>query len=136
MRRLLLDTNIYVLHRAGEREIVELIASADALFMNPIVLGELMAGFAIGSRERANREGLARFLESPRISVLPLEEQTAVTYAAVFRALRRRGRPIPTNDLWIAASALQHGLVLATRDRHFSEIDGLLTAATVDDLLG
>ena len=59
------------------------------------------------------------------MSLLPVEDTTADYYALVYRELRKKGRPIPTNDLWIAATALQHGLALFSYDAHFTEIDGL-----------
>ncbi len=92
------------------------------------MLGELLAGFHCGSREKENRRELDQFLDSPRVEVLGIDEETAEFYAGVFRVLRDRGRPIPSNDLWIAAGALRHGLALATLDSHFREIDGLLLA--------
>ncbi|MFH7327123.1 PIN domain-containing protein, partial [Desulfurivibrio sp. C05AmB] len=79
-----------------------------------------------GNRERLNRDELESFLDSPRVELLPVEEETAEFYAQIFADLKLRGRPIPTNDLWIAASAMQHGLALATYDDHFSSVSGLL----------
>jgi len=69
------------------------------------------------------------------VHLVPLEAETAEHYAAVYRQLRAKGKPIPSNDMWIAASARGHGLVLLTRDAHFQEIEGLLTASSADQLL-
>jgi tRNA(fMet)-specific endonuclease VapC len=99
------------------------------------VLGELLGGFAAGMREPKNRAELARFLESPRVEVLPITAETADSYALVYTGLRRKGQPIPTNDLWIAASALEHGAALLTRDAHFTKIDGLRCGQRLDDFL-
>jgi predicted nucleic acid-binding protein len=86
------------------------------------VLGELRAGFLKGTRLAANIAELAQFLASPRVLVAAVDEDTAERYAAIFDSLRRAGSPIPTNDVWIAASAMQHGSVLLTTDPHFRAI--------------
>lgn len=69
-----------------------------------------------------------KFLDSARVYTIMLDDETSEYYAQVFSELRQKGRPIPSNDLWLAASALQHGLALATYDEHFSNISGLLLA--------
>jgi tRNA(fMet)-specific endonuclease VapC len=135
LRHLLLDTNVLAAFYAGDPETVEAFQRASSLAVNTIVLGELLAGFAMVTRSGENRRLLARFLANPRVDLLPLGSDTAEHYAGVFAQLRRKGRPIPSNDMWVAASALQHGLVLFTRDAHFGEIEGLLTASSVDQLL-
>jgi predicted nucleic acid-binding protein len=128
MREILLDTNVYVAFKRGDAGIVELIRKADLIGVSTVILGELLAGFRCGSRERENRKELEEFLAAPRIEILDIDEKTAEFYAAVFSNLRAKGRPIPSNDLWLAATAMQHGLALATLDQHFSEVDGLLLA--------
>ena len=135
MKSLLLDTNMYVAFKRGDDDAVELLRLADEVHLSTVVLGELLAGFAAGSRERRNREELTAFLESPRIRIDAVDEGTADFYGRIFALLRRKGRPIPSNDLWIAATALQHGLVLATRADHFAAIEGLATAKTPSQLL-
>lgn len=135
MRPVMLDTNAYTAFMLGQAEVVDVIAHADKLYLNSIVMGELLGGFAAGTREPKNRAELARFLESPRVDMLPITAQTADSYALVYAGLRRKGQPIPTNDLWIAASALEHGAALLTRDAHFSQIDGLRCGQRLDDLL-
>ena len=100
-----------------------------------MVLGKLPGGFALGTRAGANRRQLARFLSSPRVTVLVVGPKTAEHYADVYAQLRRKGRPIPSNDMWMAASAQEHGLALFTRDVHFQEIEGMLTVSSPDDLL-
>jgi tRNA(fMet)-specific endonuclease VapC len=135
MRPVLLDTNAYTAFMLGEAEVVDVVAHADKLYLNSIVLGELLGGFAAGTRESKNRAELARFLDSPRIEILPVNAETADSYALIYAGLRRRGQPIPTNDLWIAASALEHGAALLTRDAHFSHIDGLRCGRRLGDFL-
>lgn len=135
MRPVLLDTNAYTAFMIGEVDVVEVVAHADKLFLNSVVLGELLGGFAAGTREPKNRGELARFLNSPRVEVLPITTHTADSYALVYVGLRRKGQPIPTNDLWIAASALEHGAALLTRDAHFAQIDGLRCGQRLEDFL-
>jgi predicted nucleic acid-binding protein len=135
VRPILLDTNAYTAFMLGEADVVEVLAHAQRLYLNSVVLGELLGGFAAGTREQKNRAELARFLDSPRVEVLPVTEQTADCYALVYAGLRRKGQPIPTNDLWIAASALEHGAALLTHDAHFSQIVNLRCGQRMEDFL-
>lgn len=121
-----LDTNAYSGFMRGVAARVELLRTVQAIVLPLIVLGELRAGFAAGNRESTNAANLQRFLASPRVSVLAPDEQTTHYYAELHRQLRDDGRPIPTNDLWIAALAVQHHLVLCTSDRHFRPIPQLV----------
>lgn len=135
MRPILLDTNAYTSFMLGEAEVVDVVAHADTLYLNSVVIGELLGGFAAGTRQQKNRAELARFLDSPRVEVLPITAMTADSYALVYAGLRRRGQPIPTNDLWVAASALEHGAAVLTRDAHFAQIDSLRCGQRLDDFL-
>jgi predicted nucleic acid-binding protein len=108
---------------------------APAILVSITVLGELLAGFAAGSRQNENRDELTRFLDSPRVRILSLGAATADYYALIYAALRRQGQPIPTNDLWIAASCLEHGAALLTFDRHFQHIGGLRVGTRLEDFL-
>lgn len=128
MKRVLLDTNWYVAFKRNDVASVDLLRRAEAIVVSTVVLGELLAGFRCGDRERQNRAELDLFLDSPRVSVVPVDEETTEFYAQIFAELKKGGRPIPTNDLWLAATALRHGLVLASHDRHFQGITGLLLA--------
>jgi tRNA(fMet)-specific endonuclease VapC len=128
MRRIIIDTNFYVAFKKREDAAVATLKKADYIAVSTVILGELLAGFRCGSREKQNREELDLFFDSPRVDLLSVDEETAEFYAQVFADLKQRGRPIPTNDLWLAASAMQHGLSLATYDDHFSGIGGLLLA--------
>jgi tRNA(fMet)-specific endonuclease VapC len=87
-----------------------------------------------GRRETRASE-LARFLDSPRVGVVPVTAQTADSCALVCSGLRRKVQPIPSNDLWIAASALEHGAALLTRDAHLAQIDGLRCGQRLEDFL-
>lgn len=99
--------------------------------VNTVILGELLAGFRYGNKEKQYREELDLFFDSPRVDLLPIDDGTAEFYAQIFAELKGKGRPVPTNDLWLAASALQHGLALATYDEHFKNISGLLLAGRI-----
>lgn len=123
--RLLVDTNRYDDMNRGVLDVVRKIAEATEVWVPLIVLGELHAGFLGGSQTRRNEELLHTFLNKPQVMVLLPDERTAEQYGQLFQALRRQGRPIPTNDMWIAALAIQHNLQLYSRDTHFQSVPGL-----------
>ncbi len=135
MRHCLLDTNVLAAFFAGDPEAVEMIRRSQTIAVNTIVLGELLAGFAVGARAEANRRLLSKFLAAPRVKLLTLGPDTVEHYADIYAGLRRKGNPIPANDMWIAASAREHGLMVLTRDSHFAHVDGLLVGSSPDRLL-
>jgi len=135
MRPIVLDTNAYSAFKRGDPSVVSVLQHAPRILLCATVLGELLAGFAAGHKESANRAELAQFINTPRVQVVPVTSATADLYALVYAALRRKGRPIPTNDLWIAASSLEHGAALLSLDAHFSEIDGLRAGARLEDFI-
>lgn len=135
MSNILLDTNAYAAFKQGKAEAVDIVQRAAQLALNSTLLGELLAGFAVGSRETQNRAELQLFLASDRVQILVVDDNTAAYYANVYAALRASGRPIPTNDIWIAASALQHGYALFSYDGHFKHVAGLLVGSTSADLI-
>ena len=120
-----LDANRYSDFCRGASEVVKHMAEAEKIYLPVIVLGELRAGFQLGTQCRQNERILVRFLSSPRVRLLLPDEQTTFHYATLFVQLRQKATPIPTNDLWIAALAIQHGLILLTRDSHFQHIPQL-----------
>jgi tRNA(fMet)-specific endonuclease VapC len=128
MKRIIIDTNFYVAFKKRDEAAIVALKKAEYIAVNTVILGELLAGFRCGSRELQNREELDLFFDSPRVDLLSIDDGTAEFYAQIFAELKEKGRPIPTNDLWLAASALQHGLALATYDDHFKYISGLLMA--------
>jgi tRNA(fMet)-specific endonuclease VapC len=129
MKRIIIDTNFYTAFKRNDPEALFLLQRAEYIGINTVILGELLAGFRCGAKEKQNRIELEQFLNSARVYTIALNDETAEFYAQVFSELRQIGRPIPTNDLWLAASALQHGLALATLDDHFRAINGLLLAS-------
>ena len=122
MTRILLDTSAYSALMRGHKSVTEALQLVDEIRLNVIILGELQAGFARGQQAGRNMDLLRRFLATPRVGILDLNEATAELYAVIHRALRTGGTPIPTNDVWIAASAMQFGLRILTLDKHFESV--------------
>ncbi|MBI5142813.1 MAG: type II toxin-antitoxin system VapC family toxin [Nitrospirae bacterium] len=127
MRKVLLDTSAYSMLMRGSNKVADLLDAAEDVYLPVVVIGELLAGFKKGSAEQRNIAILGRFFETPSVNALLLDEDTASFYATIADYLRRQGTPIPTNDLWIAACAMQHGLALITTDRHFLHIPQVVT---------
>ena len=119
---IILDTSAYSAFRRGNLDIVAGIQQADEIVMNPIALGELSAGFRKGRDRQKNKAELEDFLASPRVTVVDIDSETGERYALIINALWDAGTPIPTNDIWIAASAMQHGLRILTTDPHFVNV--------------
>lgn len=125
--RIMLDTSAYTAFLMGNSEIKLSIQQAEEVFLNPIILGELMAGFLMGKNEKRNRAILQDFLSSPRVKIVEIDEEISERYAVIVGYLRIRGTPIPTNDIWIAASAMQQGLKVLTTDKHYLEVPQIIT---------
>lgn len=124
--KVILDTSAYSAFLRGNPAVARTIQEADEITFTPVVLGELYAGFLLGKQEKRNRDILSEFLAAPRVKVLDIDAETAERYAAIFSYLREKGTPIPTNDLWIAASAMQHGLKILTTDEHYLKVPQVL----------
>ena len=119
MTRVLLDTSAYSGFMRGQAAIKQTLQHADEIYVSPIVLGELLAGFRRGRNREKNERELQAFLSSPRVRGVGLDEETAERYAVILEGLWKAGTPIPTNDIWIAASAMQYGLSILTTDAHY-----------------
>jgi len=126
MKKVLIDTNIYSYAMKGDTEVTNHIKQIDIIGISTISIGELLSGFKGGRREEKNRSELNIFLDSPRVAVHPIDEETAEFYASILDNLRSAGTPIPTNDIWIASVAFQHGYKLFSKDKHFSYIPGII----------
>jgi len=126
MIAMLIDTNIYSLAMKGEPKVVSVLQRITEIAISAVSIGELLSGFKAGGREKQNRTGLEQFLDSPRVRVLCIDEGTAEFYAEILQNLRQAGTPIPTNDIWIAATAFQYGTKLFSWDQHFEKVPGLL----------
>lgn len=125
MRKLLLDTNAFTRFLGGDEKTLAWLAQADLVYMSVFVLGELYAGFRAGAKDRENRRLLNGFLDKSSVSFLQATRETAEIFGLVKNTLRKSGRLIPINDIWIAAHTLETGSILLTYDRHFSGIPGL-----------
>lgn len=122
MSRYCLDTSAYSHFQRGDPEVVELIDAAEWIGLPAIALGELRTGFLLGARPKENETELREFTDNPVVEELPVEGAVSRHFAEIVVDLRRAGTPLPTNDLWIAATAARHGALVLTYDRHFERI--------------
>jgi len=123
--KIVVDANRYADFSRGEASVVKSLELAEEVWLPFIVIGELRAGFALGTHGPHNESFLRRFLLKPNVGILYADEQTTHHYATVYRQLRKQGTPVPTNDMWIAALVLQHSLSLCDRDAHFDSLPQL-----------
>ncbi len=121
--RFLLDTNVVISLLRADEPVVARLAASDEVFISAIVLAELFYGAFLSQHIDQNVARLEDLAEHG--AILPCDRNTAREYGVVKSHLRSKGRPIPENDLWIAAQALQHDLILVSADEHFSHVDGL-----------
>lgn len=126
IKRFIIDTNVYTAFKVNHQGVAELFSYGERIIICPTVAAELLAGFKCGSKEKLNFDEFDTFLDSPRIHTVDINLETAEFYAQIYKNLRLKGTPIPTNDIWIAATALQNGVGLCSFDNHFNHIDGLL----------
>jgi tRNA(fMet)-specific endonuclease VapC len=124
-----IDTCAYSRLMLGHSPLQKCMEESNVLIFPVIVLGELYTGFGAGSRAAENEDRLQSFLETPSVRVQEVTVDIACRYALLVNALRRAGTPLPTNDLWIAATALELGARLLTYDTHFRQIPGLVVEA-------
>ena len=125
VKRVAIDTNIYTDIMNGYRPVQDVLMEFDVVLVPMIVLGELLYGFTYGTKEAANRVQLDRFFSRDFVKILTLSRKTTEYYALLMSSLRKNGTPLPTNDVWIAASACAEKVPLISRDRHFTKINGL-----------
>jgi tRNA(fMet)-specific endonuclease VapC len=126
--RVALDTNRLTDLFKGDATLAMLLGTCDEVWIPLMVLAEIKAGFYGGTHQNRNDALLQRFLSKATVEILEPTRETAEHYARLFVQLKRAGTPIPDNDLWIAALVLEHGLLLVTRDRHFTRIPQLQRA--------
>jgi tRNA(fMet)-specific endonuclease VapC len=124
--KILLDTNAYTALLRGHADVARRVRASEEVLLSTIVVGELLFGFRNGSRFETNRQELDEFLAHPHVSLLPVGLVTADRFGRIAAGLKRKGRPLPTNDIWIAAHTMESGGELLSFDRHFSAVEGLV----------
>jgi len=122
---LVLDTNAYSAFCRGDEKAIQLLEEAERLIVPSIVAGELISGFLRGSRWDANWSDFKLFLTQPGVSLQETGLVEAEKYGMLVKNLKEAGTPVPTNDIWIAATALGQGAAVITRDSHFELFKGL-----------
>jgi tRNA(fMet)-specific endonuclease VapC len=125
--RYLLDTNIIIALFADEAIVKSNLAQTNEVFIPSFVIGELCYGARKSGRVEANLARVDNLVAGS--SILGCDSETARQYGEAKNRLRLKGRPLPENDVWIAALALQHALTLVTRDAHFQEVENLQIVA-------
>jgi tRNA(fMet)-specific endonuclease VapC len=127
VKKVFLDTTAYSLMKTGsDAQLLHLLRESEHIGVSVITLGELLGGFHAGKRQRQNIAELKEFINAGRVELFALSEVTAEFYALIYKQQREIGKPVPTNDLWIAASCMEHGFPLYTRDKHFQHIKGIV----------
>ena len=123
--RVSLDSDAYSRLVKGDIAVVNPVRDADEVMISAVVVGELLAGFRNGTRFETNYAELQSFLADPRVSFIAIGSETCEHYGNIMSALKSEGRPIPTNDVWIAAHVFETGAELVSGDRHYEAIDGI-----------
>ena len=125
MKKTLLDTNAYSRFLAGEEDVLDALSDSETVYMSIFVLGELYAGFYGGKKEGRNKEILQNFLRKPAVKILHAGAETADIFGQIKNNLKKAGKLLPINDVWLAAHAIETGSVLITYDFHFQCVAGL-----------
>jgi tRNA(fMet)-specific endonuclease VapC len=126
--RLVLDTSAYSGFNRGDRRLKEFFRTDNEISVPLIVLGELRAGFSLGTKSKENEVLLQKFLDSSNVSTITITDKTTKLFAAIFQRLKLAGTPINTNDIWIAALTLENDCLLVTLDSDFKRVPDLLVA--------
>lgn len=124
--KLCIDTNAYSAFKNGNQKITDTLENADEVLVPVTVLGELYSGFQVGSFTEKNLTELDKFLSKTGVSIIEIDKEIAFRYGFITKKLRKQGTPIPTNDIWIAASTMDTGSILLSSDKHFKNIPGLM----------
>lgn len=127
MKSVLPDTSVIIDFLDGDRSFAKELSSAERIVVTPSVIAEFLAGVSSSNRDRAKRNAFDAFLDNPVVEVVPHDRETAAYYASIFRHLKNDGTMIPLGDIWVAASAMQHGATVLTKDKHFAAVPVLLT---------
>lgn len=125
MKKILIDTNAYASFLSGDRAVLDVLAETEMVYLSIFVLGELYAGFKGGNREIENIAILKKFISKPTVRILDANNETAEIFGMLKNALKSAGTPLPINDVWIAAHAMEVGAVIVTYDTHFVRVPGI-----------
>ena len=126
--KLVLDTNAYSDYAEGLPVIVDFMANhGEQIYLPSVVLGELNYGFMKGKRQRFNEKKLQQFISRLRVEIINVDADVARKYAIIYLSLQKKGTKIPINDVWIAASCMEAGGILMTRDKHFEVVEQIET---------
>lgn len=126
MKKISLDTNAYSALITGNETVLDALGEANEVYLSIFVIGELYYGFTNGSKEKRNREILNNFLKKATVKIIHTTIETAEIYGRLKTNLKKKGSPVPINDLWIAAHAIETGSFLLTFDAHFKAIPEVL----------
>lgn len=124
--KVVLDTNAYCLCDVGNEFALEAVEKAESLCLPAIVYGELHYGFRFGTHFQDNQTRLDRFLDDFDVQLIEVGREVARRFGDIYAVLRKKGKPIPTNDIWIAASCMSVGGTLLTADEHFRNVDQIV----------
>jgi tRNA(fMet)-specific endonuclease VapC len=126
IKGLLLDSGALTTFLRGSQQIKSYLDRYPRILLNPVVLAEVRNGFGSSRARDRTDEILGAFLSAQRVDVLPITGETAMRYSILWYHLRAAGKPIPSNDIWIAATAWEHGLTLLTLDGHFLNLPQII----------
>ena len=125
MKKILLDTNGYSHFMAGDVVVFDYMVESETIYLSTIVIGELFAGFLGGKRTSENKKELLDFIDKPNVEIFDVTIETSEIFGEIKNQLKKAGKMIPLNDIWIAAHAIETGAKLITYDKHFTSISGL-----------
>ena len=125
MKKIILDTNAYSSFLTGDDKVLAALAQARITYMSIFVLGELYSGFKGGTQEQRNLKILTDFLHKQTVITIDATAETAEIFGTIKNSLKKAGKPLPINDVWIASHAIETGAVIVTYDNHFHQIAGL-----------
>jgi len=125
MKTILLDTNAYIFFTKGDKRVVKSVEKSDAVYLSVVTIGELYSGYFRGSKFKFNYGTLQEFLGNVLVKVKDVNLETSRIYGQICSDLLKAGKPIPTNDIWIAAHAIETDSMLITYDSHFLKIPNL-----------
>jgi len=126
---IIIDTDAYAAFKRGFHDAIDIVRQASCIIINPIVMGELSEGFLFMNNTEKHKQELDLFLTSPRVQTVNIEKDTTLYYSKIFKQLTEKHCPIPTNNIWVAASAMQYNAIIFSFDKSYKEIEGVRVVA-------